>query len=129
LKLSLLAIRHRKAVRQVSRAARGAALVTATVKQATADPRVAAEIKLALADVAGASQRAREVGVTNVYRDEQLSAALRHASSHLSGAVDAARHPRRSHRLARALAVAAGAGAVGSVAYASWRAISRPTTV
>jgi hypothetical protein len=126
LRISLLAVRHRRAVVMLSKATRRASRLTMTAKQAAANPKVQAEARLAVSDLARAGQRARRVGVANAYNDKQVVTQLRQASSHVSRAVAAARHPRPKRRIIRATAITAGAGALGGAAYTGWRAYSGP---
>ena len=72
LRISLLAVRHRRAVVKLSKATRRASRLTMTAKQAAANPKVQAEARLAVSDLARAGQRARRVGVANAYNDKQV---------------------------------------------------------
>ncbi len=126
LRISLFAGRHWKAVARMVKATRRASRLSGTVKQVAANPKVTAEARLAVSGLARAGQRARRVGLANVFGDKQVATQLRQASSHASNAVAAARHPRPGHRILRATAIVAGAGALGGAAYAGWRTYSRP---
>ena len=126
LRVSLLAGRHRKTVAWMIKATRQASRFTVTVKHAAANPKVTAEARLAVSGLARAGQRARRLGVANVFGDKQVATELRQVSSHASNALAAARHRRPGRRIVRATAITAGAGALGGAAYIGWRAYSRP---
>lgn len=126
IRLLLFAARHRKGLALMIKASRRASRLTGKVQQTAANPKVHAEVKLAVSDLVQAAQRARKVGVTNVLDDKRVAHQLRQASRHASSAVAATRHTRPRHLMARAMAMTVGAGVLGGLAYAGWRTHAKP---
>jgi hypothetical protein len=131
LRLSLFAIKRRRAILMVIDTTRRAAHVGATVKQAASNPRVQTETSSAISSLARASRRAQRVGVAKAPNDKQVAAQLRRAGRHASKAMEAATHPRRRHPVLRTTTIVTGAGALGGAAYAGWKAYDRssPSTL
>lgn len=126
LRVSLIAIRHRRAILVVTKATRRATELGATVKRATANPKVQAEASSAVSSLVLAGKRARRVGVAKATTDKKVAAQLQRAGRHASKALTAARHPRRKRRVVRTTTIVTGAGALGGVAYAGWKTYGRP---
>ena len=125
-RVSLLAIRHRRAILVVTNATRRATQLGATVKRAAANPKVQTEASSVVSSLVLAGKRAQRIGVANAPSDKQVAAQLRQAGRHASRALAAARHPRRKHRVVRTTTIVTGAGALGGAAYAGWRAYGQP---
>lgn len=126
LRVSLVAIRHRRAILVVTNATRRATRLGATVTRAAANPSVQTEASSAVSSLVLAGKRARRVGVANAPGDKQVVAQLRRAGRHATKALAAARHARRKRRVVRTTTIVTGAGALGGAAYAGWRAYGRP---
>ena len=91
-------------------------------RAAFGDPRVRAETRALLSELADASRRAREIGVTKAFDDKLIARRLSRAARHASEALDGARGRRRrrsASRRAFAATIVVGL-AVGS-AYAAWK--------
>jgi len=125
LRVSLLAIRHRRAILVVTHATQRAAELGSTVKRAAANPKVQAEASSAVSTLVLAGKRARRVGVAKAPSDKQVAAQLRRAGRHATNAITAATHPRRKRRVVRTTTILTGAGALSGAAYAGWRAYGR----
>ena len=122
-RLSVLAVRYRKALIEATRAAQTAARYGTAARQAAANPKVQAETRRAAARLMLAARRAREVGVANASGDKQLATELRRAREHAARAIIAARYPRPKRHLVRTTLILTGAG---GAAYAGWRVYARP---
>jgi hypothetical protein len=127
LKLSVFAIRRRRAILMVVNGTRHAAKVGSTVKNAASDRKVQSETSAAVSSLMLAGKRARLVGVTKAADDKQVATQLQRAGRHASKALTAARRPRHGHRVVRTTTIVTGAGALGGAAYAGWRVYARPT--
>jgi hypothetical protein len=124
LRVSLLAIRYRRAILLVTRSARRATELGSTVSRVAADPKVRTEAGSSVSSLVLAGKRARRVGVAKAPSDKQVAAHLRRAGRHASRAMTTARHPRR--RILRTTTIVTGAGALSGAAYVGWRAYGRP---
>jgi hypothetical protein len=125
LKVSVLAIRRRRAILMVVNGTRAAAKAGSTVKQAAGDRKVKSETSAAVSSLMLAGKRARRVGVANAPADKQVAAQLHRAGRHASKALIAARRPRHRHPVLRTTTIVTGAGAVGGAAYAGWKVYGR----
>jgi hypothetical protein len=127
LKLSVFAVRQRRAILMVVNATRRATEVGSSIKQAAGDRKVQSETSAAVSSLVLASKRARQVGVASAPSDKKVAAQLNRAGRHASKAIMAARRPRRRNRVARTTTIVTGAGALGGAAYAGWRVYARPS--
>jgi hypothetical protein len=127
LAIALFALKHQRKLRALNRAAERAPQLVGTARRVAANPRLRKEVRLALAAIALASGRAREVGVVRAPRDRRLASQLRHAGQHASKAMTIAERLSRKRRNVRKTAtITIGAGAVGGAAYAGWKLYGRP---
>jgi hypothetical protein len=126
MQISLVAIKHRRAILVLTKATRRAAQLGGTVKQAAANPKVQAEASSAVSSLVRAGKRARRVGAAKAPTDKQVASQLREAGRHASKAMTAATQRRRRGRVVRTTTIVTGAGALGGAAYAGWRAYGRP---
>jgi hypothetical protein len=127
LAIALFALKHQRELRALNRAAERASRTAGTARRVAANPRVRKEVRLALAAIALASKRAREVGVAHAPRDRRLASHLRHAGQHASKAMTIAERVSRKRRNVRKTAtISIGAGALGGAAYAGWKMYGRP---
>lgn len=122
LALGLFALKHQQRLRAMNRAGERAARSATTARRVAANPKVHKELRLALAAVALASERAREVGVVRASRDRRVAGHLQHAGQHASKAITIAERVSRRRRSVRKVAtITLGAGALGGAAYAGWK--------
>jgi hypothetical protein len=127
LAIALFALKHQRKLRALNRAAERAPQLVGTARRVAANPRLRKEVRLALAAIALASGRAREVGVVRAPRDRRLASQLRHAGQHASKAMTIAERLSRKRRNVRKTAtITIGAGALGGAAYAGWKLYGRP---
>jgi hypothetical protein len=127
LAIALFALKHQLKLRQVTRAAERASRSAATARRVAANPRFRNEVRLALAAIALASGRAREVGVARAPGDRRLASHLRHAGQHASKAMTIVeRLSRKRRNLRKTATITIGAGALGGAAYAGWKLYGRP---
>jgi hypothetical protein len=125
-KLSVFAVKRRRAILLVVDATRRATAVGSTIKQAAGDRKVQSETSSAVSSLVLAGKRARQVGVANAPGDKQVAVQLHRAGRHATKALTAARRPRHGHRVVRTTTIVTGAGALGGAAYAGWRVYVRP---
>jgi hypothetical protein len=125
LRVSVFAIRQRRAILMVVNTTRRATELGSAVKQAAGNRKVQSETSSAVSSLVLAGKRARRVGVASAPNDKQVAAQLRQAGRHASKAIIAARRP-RPRRVARTTTIVTGAGALGGAAYAGWRVYARP---
>jgi hypothetical protein len=125
-KVSVFAVRQRRAILMMVNATRRATEVGSSIKQAAGDRKVQSETSAAMSSLVLAGKRARKVGVASAPGDKQVAAQLHRAGRHASKALLAARRPRRGHRVVRTTTIVTGAGALGGAAYAGWRVYARP---
>jgi hypothetical protein len=125
-RISMFALRHRKAVMVVTTATRRASAFAASAKQAAGNPKVQSEARSAWSGLMLAGKRARDVGVSNASTDKKVAEHLRRARRHGSKALVAARNPKPDRRIVRTTTIVTGAGALGGAAYAGWRIYARP---
>jgi hypothetical protein len=126
-KVSVFAVRQRRAILMVVNATRRATEVGSSIKQAAGDRKVQSETSAAMSSLLLAGKRARQVGVASAPGDKQVAAQLHRAGRHASKALIAARRPRHTHRVVRTTTIVTGAGALGGAAYAGWRVYARPS--
>jgi hypothetical protein len=126
MRVSLVALKHRRAILVVTKATRRAAQLGGTVKEAATNPKVQTEASSAVTSLVRAGKRARRVGAAKAPTDKQVASQLRAAGRHASKAMTAATHRRRRGRVVRTTTIVTGAGALGGAAYAGWRAYGRP---
>ena len=125
--ITLFALKHQRRLRAVNRATQQASRSAATARQVASNRKVHREARLAVAAIALANQRAREVGLLHAQRDRQLISHLQHARHHASKAMTIAqRASHRRRRVRRAAAITIGAGALGGAAYARWKLNGSP---
>ena len=125
-RMSVAAMKYRRALMAAAVAAGRAREYSASVKESVNNPKVRAEARLALISLALAGQRARKVGILEAPNDKRVLAQLLQARRHATKAATTARNARRRHRVIRRVTVIVGAGAVGGAAYASWKVRSQP---
>jgi hypothetical protein len=125
-RLSVFAIKQRRAVLMLVSATRRAAEVGSTVKEAAGNKKVQSEASSAVSSLMLAGKRARRVGVTHAPGDKQVALQLQRAGRHASKAMTAARRPKHKRPVVRTATFVTGAGALGGAAYAGWRVYARP---
>src|SRR5215472_5032774 len=101
MRVSLVALKHRRAILVVTKATRRAAQLGGTVKQAAGNRKVQTEASSAVSSLVRAGKRARRVGAAKAPSDKQVASQLRAAGRHASKAMTAATHPRRRRRVVR----------------------------
>jgi hypothetical protein len=126
MRLSVFALKRRKAILLIVDGTRRATQVGSEIKQAAGNRKVQSEASSAMSSLMLAGKRARRVGVTNAPADKQVALQLRRAGLHASKAMTAARRPKQKRPVVRTATIMTGAGALGGAAYAGWRAYARP---
>jgi hypothetical protein len=129
--ITMLALRHRKALLAVKNATDHVSRSTATARRVAGNRKVQRETRLALSSMALAKERVLKVGFGRATRDKRLAAHLHQARHHASKAMVFAGRARRKRRFEpRTTTVVAvtGAGALGGAAYAGWKVYGRPQT-
>jgi hypothetical protein len=125
--IALFALKHQRGLRAVTGATQRASQSAATARQVAANPKARKQTRLALSAMALASERAREVGLTNAAHDRRFASHLRHAREHASKAITFAQRATRKRRTLRKTAtITIGAGALGGAAYAGWKMYGNP---
>lgn len=125
--IALFALEHLRGLRALNRAAERASRSAGAARRVAANRRVRKELRLALAAITLASERARKVGVVRAPGDRRLASHLRHAGHHASKAITIAeRVSRRRRNVRKAATITIGAGALGGAAYAGWKMYGRP---